>query len=66
MITVVWTLQFCAFSPWYNRTGWLGVEHQVTYWLKLLVCFWRLEAFATECQKDYLLLYGHIYHWCST
>ena len=19
------------FSPWYNRTGWLGVEHQITY-----------------------------------
>ena len=19
-------------SPWYNRNGWLGVKHQVTYW----------------------------------
>ena len=23
---------FCLFSsPWYNRTGWLGVKHQLTY-----------------------------------
>ena len=25
------------FSPWYNRTGWLGLKHQVTYYL----CFSR-------------------------
>ena len=24
---------FCRVSPWYNRTGWLGVKHQLTYWL---------------------------------
>ena len=23
-------------SPWYNRNGWLGVKHQVTYLLVLL------------------------------
>ena len=32
-------LNFCYFfstpSPWYNRTGWLGVKHQVTYLLTL-------------------------------
>ena len=21
----------CPTSPWYNRTGWLGIKHQVTY-----------------------------------
>ena len=26
------SLSFC-FSPWYNRTCWLGVKHQVTYLL---------------------------------
>ena len=31
-------------SPWYNRTGWLGVKHQFTYLLTslscLFVCLW--------------------------
>ena len=33
-------------SPWYNRNGWLGVKHQVTYlarkclWLSLNECSW--------------------------
>ena len=28
---------FCSLrgSPWYNRTGWLGVKHQLTYLLTL-------------------------------
>ena len=25
-------------SPWYNRTGWLGVKHQVIYLLTVVVC----------------------------
>ena len=24
---------FSMFSPWHNRTGWLGVKHQLTYLL---------------------------------
>ena len=28
----------CAqISPWYSRTGWLGVKHHVTYWLQIHV-----------------------------
>ena len=26
-------------SPWYNRTGWLGVKHQLTYLLSLSLIF---------------------------
>ena len=26
-------------SPWYNRTGWLGVKHQVTY----LITYWTQD-----------------------
>ena len=33
----------CLDSPWYNRTGWLGIKHQRTYLLTLfgefLICF---------------------------
>ena len=38
---VCFLLCFCLFfpSPWYNRTGWLGVKHQLTY---LLVFFTEL------------------------
>ena len=32
-------------SPWYNRNGWLGVKHQVTY-LLTLVCWCR-----NSCQR---------------
>ena len=34
-------------SPWYNRTGWLGVKHQVTYLLCLVlkVVFFNLSVF---------------------
>ena len=26
-------LAFCIASPWYDRNGWLGVKHQITYLL---------------------------------
>ena len=32
-------------SPWYNRTGWLGVNHQLTYLLTLLFFFLLLLLF---------------------
>ena len=39
-------LHFWANSPWYNRTGWLGIKHQLTYWANFhlqgrspLMCF---------------------------
>ena len=28
----------CVYSPWYNRTGWLGIKHQLTYLLIVCVC----------------------------
>ena len=28
----------CVHSPWYNRTGWLGVKHQLTYLLTYFMC----------------------------
>ena len=27
----------CRLSPWYNRTGWLGIKHQLTYLLTYLL-----------------------------
>ena len=30
---------FCCCLPWYNRNGWLGVKHQVSYLLLLCFCF---------------------------
>ena len=32
-------------SPWYNRTGWLGVKHQLTY---LLIIYNRKRYFRTD------------------
>ena len=41
----LWSYIFCflialliIFSPWFDRTGWLGVKHQVTYLLIMLLC----------------------------
>ena len=28
--------KLCVLSPWYNRNGWLGVKHQVTYFFEFL------------------------------
>ena len=36
-------------SPWYNRTGWLGIKHQSTYLLSLSLSF----CFSLWC-SDYL------------
>ena len=35
---------FSSYSPWYNRTGWLGVKHELTYLLTsspiLVIPYW--------------------------
>ena len=38
--TVVFTCVSVCLSPWYNRTGWLGIKHQLAY---LLVCLHTLH-----------------------
>ena len=30
-----------SLSPWYNRTGWLGVKHQLTYLLTLSLSLYK-------------------------
>ena len=45
-------------SPWYNRTGWLGVKHQVTYYVFIMLwmngdySYWeRLEWLWTHVRE---------------
>ena len=38
---------FFSPSPWYNRTGWLGVKHQLTYFFFSPSLFWLGESFIT-------------------
>ena len=38
-------------SPWYNRTAWLGVKHQVTGLLVLVLCYAYIQC-------DFLLTSG--------
>ena len=33
-VSSYWGRFFGQASPWYNRTGWLGVKHQLTYLLR--------------------------------
>ena len=42
-------LSICLSSPWYNRTGWLGVKHQLTYLLTICLpaC---LAIYMSVCQ----------------
>ena len=35
-------------SPWYNRTGWLGVKHQLTYLLRIFI----LEPSSFSLQEE--------------
>ena len=49
-----WTLAFSvSFSPWYNRNGWLGVKHQVTYLLTVLFCSqWNNLKIISTCLPE--------------
>ena len=61
ILTDLFLLSFFFFSPWYNRTGWLGVKHQVTY--LLLICFfsrlysaWRVNVtliWTSSCYSEH-------------
>ena len=37
IISGAMSLSYCS-SPWYNHTGWLGIKHQVTYYLMFFGC----------------------------
>ena len=50
-------------SPWYNRTGWLGVKHQLTYLLSLVVIVWWIVSHYWQMWFDELCRYLHV--WCD-
>ena len=44
-------------SPWYNRTGWLGVKHQLTY---LLCQFYTEDCLAQKFEQTLKVLIGKV------
>ena len=42
-------------SPWYNRNGWLGVKHQVTYFPSDVRNVWLIGIRKSQCTSSELL-----------
>ena len=78
LLAVCWGLfLFCLFSssPWYNRTGWLGVKHQVTFFFcsfaswfsyfrhgslpQAVTWIWLFALSPTSCCTDTYLSHPH-------
>ena len=56
--TIVYKVQWlsclpllCCISPWYNRTGWLGVKHQLTYLLCCMHQSYKIYLFRMPGQR---------------
>ena len=47
-------------SPWYNRNGWLGVKHQVTYCTLKLRGYNRVEITGLSARLEFVQILGLI------